>query len=118
MYAVACACGFRDSIFRTIAKRDSDLPSHCGARMARIIVAPAVQADITPYESPKTGKWITSRAAQREDLQRSGAFLYEPGVREDIARNKKAAEAATDRLIETRVDETIRDLAASGRLET
>ncbi len=84
--------------------------------MPRIIVAPSVQTDIEPYESPKTGKWITSRREQREDLKASGAFLYESGVSEDIARRRQENLAATDRLIETRVDETIRDLSASGRL--
>jgi hypothetical protein len=117
MYVCACPCGARDTIFRRVNERDCDLPSHCGERMQRIIVAPAVQADLEPYESPKTGRWIGSRAAQREDLLRSGSFLLEPGVREDIARNKRAAEAASDRFVEHCVNETIRDLSACGRLE-
>lgn len=116
MYVCACPCGARRTIFRRVEERNSALPEHCGASMQRIIVAPAVQADITPYESPATGKWISSRRAMRDDLERSGCFLNEPGVREDIARNKKRAEAETDRLVERRVDETIRDLSASGRL--
>jgi len=117
MYVCACACGARETIFRRVDDRDHDLPKHCGGSMHRIIVAPAVRPDLPePYESPKSGKWITSRAEQREDLAATGSFLYEPGVREDIARRRKELEAKTDQLIEQRVDETIRDLSASGRL--
>lgn len=116
MYVCSCRCGFRDTVFRRVAERDNALPLHCGSVMERIIVAPSVQTDIEPYESPKTGRWITSRRQQRDDLKASGAFLYEPGVREDIARRKKELEAQTDQLVSTRVDETIGALSASGRL--
>lgn len=117
MYVCACPCGARETIFRRVDDRDLDLPEHCGTRMQRIIVAPAVRPDLPePYESPKSGKWITSRAEQREDLVATGSFLYEPGVRQDIARRKKELEAQTDQLISTRVDETIGALSASGRL--
>lgn len=60
---------------------------------------PMVIRDIDPYESPATGKWITSRSEAREDLKASGCRILEPEENptgqkpgELRLRNKKFAE--------------------------
>lgn len=45
-------------------------------------IAPFVWGSFTPFESPATGKWITSRVEHREDLARSGCRVVEAGERE------------------------------------
>jgi hypothetical protein len=42
------------------------------------ICIPRVRSDITAYVSPITGQMIDGRAAQREDLKRSGCRLQDP----------------------------------------
>ncbi len=42
------------------------------------ICTPAVISDIEPYVSPMTGKTVTSRSAQRYDLEKHGKRLLEP----------------------------------------
>ena len=119
IYSVACPkCLREDSIFRKIAEMDN-LPecSYCGVVVERRISAPAVIADFQSYISPKTGKYITSRGAQAEDLKRSGAFLLEPGVREDIARNKAEREEKDFAPIAAGVDNVVRELVNSGKVE-
>jgi hypothetical protein len=54
----------------------------------RIFTPPFVRGELTPFESPGTGKWITSRSELREDLARSGCHLMEAGESERIARRK------------------------------
>jgi hypothetical protein len=41
-------------------------------------VLPMVVSDLEPYESPATGKIITSKSEQREDLAKSGCRLLDP----------------------------------------
>jgi hypothetical protein len=72
--------------------------------MERPIKAPMafVQRDIC-YDSPIDGRHITSMAARKEDLARSGCIEYDPGMKQDAERRAKEAEAATERA----VDETV-----------
>lgn len=119
LYDVKCkSCDFADSVFRKIAERD-DLPfCACGGELFRCISAPMVAAEFTPYESPGTGKIIHSRTEMKEDLKRSGAILYEPGMRQDIARNRAHAQAKAFAPIEAAVDQYVAAAVAAGKLET
>lgn len=118
MYDYECGgCGSRTTVFRKIA--DLDRPQECAfctGYMQRLISAPMVQASFTPYESPKTGKMITSRDQMRDDLARSGSFILEKGVKEDIAKNRAEKWAKTEAQIENLVQKTAGELTASGRI--
>lgn len=65
---------------------------------------PDILPDIEAYESPATGKIISSRSARREDLKRSGCREYEDPKweRENAARIR----AEADREFERKVSET------------
>lgn len=78
MYVVRCGeCSSQQDIFRPLARFD-ELPDCCGQRMQRVICAPAVIADIQPYQAMAvdvaTGKppVISSRSEHREFLRRNG----------------------------------------------
>lgn len=50
---------------------------------------PYITTDIQGYRSRVSGKWIDGRAAQRDDLARTGCRLLDPSecpVKEDVAR--------------------------------
>lgn len=122
MYDVICqACGTgKETIFRTVAERDSFLPScSCGERKQRILSAPMLAPDtIEPFESPKSGRVITSRRQWKEDLARTGSIPWEPGLREEIARNKVHSEEKAFAPVAKAVDETVTAMVAAGKLET
>lgn len=121
MYDLRCfRCGKTETVFRKIINRDLDLPNcpSCFMQFTRIISPARILSDIVPYESPKTGKWITSRSEQREDLKVSGSFLSEPGVEKDIARNSIHAKERAFAPVAKAVDETVSALVAAGKLET
>lgn len=80
------------------------------------VICPAFQADITPYESPVSGKRIKTRREQNADLRDNGYILAERGVREQIEKNKKRTLSESFSQIENRVLETAGALAASGRI--
>jgi hypothetical protein len=118
LYQTKCnVCKREDSIFRKIAERDNLPQCGCGGDLFRMIVAPALKPDIEPYQSPNGNHWIYSRAQQKEDLRKSNAFLYEPGVEKDIARNRESVQEKAFAPVANAVDNIIRDMAVSGKLE-
>ena len=118
MYRIKCPqCLSQKDIFLKMSEYDN-LPEHCGGKTERVICAPAVHTDITPYISPGTGKEVSSRSQQREDLLKSNAFIAEPGVTQDIARWKQEKADKSFAPIETAVDNTVRQLVNAGQLES
>lgn len=118
IYSTHCpSCGVRDSVWRSVAERDKDLLCSCGARTSRIIDKPMIQAEITPYESPNTGRLISSRAEMRADLARSNAIPWEPGIEKDIKRKGEYEKEKAFRPIADSVDSLVRDLNVAGKLE-
>jgi len=117
LYSTFCArCQKRDTIYRPIAARDDVPTCACGEMAFRILDAPAIRPDIEPYVSPN-GTLVNSRAQRTEDLKRSNAIAWEPGIEKDIARRKEANIAESFKPISDSVDQTVRDLVSSGRLE-
>ena len=120
MYDLRCfRCGKTETVFRKIINRDLDLPNcpSCFTQFTRIISPARILSDIVPYESPKTGKWITSRSEQREDLKASNSFLLEPGVKKDIERNAQYAKEKAFAPVAEAVDQTVAALVSAGKLE-
>lgn len=106
LYEVKCSiCGEHQDIFRSLANYD-DLPDCCGQRTERVLSAPAVLADIQPYQSMATGEWITSRSQHRDHLKSQG--LTEVGndsmVKKESYLDKKQQKEALRREIAQRLD--------------
>lgn len=72
IYEVKCAkCDRHEDIYRRLSEYD-DLPICCGEKMERVLSAPAVMADISPYRSMATGEMITSRSKHKQHLKERG----------------------------------------------
>jgi hypothetical protein len=72
IYATKCAvCDARQDVYRTIAKY-KDLPECCGQMVDRVIVAPMVIADCTPFKSIVDGSIVNSNAGRREHMKKHG----------------------------------------------
>ena len=96
-----------------------DTPECCGQQtVKRLFSAPYTIMDIAPwnpYQSPSTGKWITSKRERRADLKQSGCREWE-GLRSEVkqaARNRKYEEERQDRLIEQAAAKAYKDLPES-----
>lgn len=76
IYGTCCqSCGKEDSVYRTVAERDRDIPScECGGSVQRVVSAPYVAADMAPYKSMITGEMITSRSQHRTHLKEHGCI--------------------------------------------
>lgn len=81
----------------------------CSGIADQVLTRPMLSPDLSePYQSPATGKWITSRREHVEDLARSGCRVYEPGETQDFIKRKaeerKAQLAEYDTLIDSMPD--------------
>lgn len=118
-YQIKCkACEKQDTIYRKVEQRD-DLPlcSACKSEVQRIITLPMIAPDISPFQSPNGNYTINSRAQWKEDLARSNAFAWEPGIEKDIARRKAENQEKAFEPIAKAVDQIVTELNVAGKLE-
>ena len=104
--AVCMTCGKLHDYYATIANRN-DSPQCCGVKTSKVILSPVMaQIDFPAYESPASGKMITSRNERREDMKRTGSRPWE-GKESELkeAARQKAYEDAKD---DAKLDHTVR----------
>lgn len=118
LYEIRCTrCNDLKQVFRPVSLRDNLPDCVCEGTFERLIAAPRISKEITPYKSPATGKIISSRSEQKEDLRRAGCRLYEPGMKEDIARNAVSAQEKSFAPVAAAIDQTVASLVSAGKLE-
>lgn len=106
--AVCLSCGAYHTYVRKAADY-LDTPECCGRKTEkRLLTAPMARMDIQPwdaYESPATGKTITSYAQRREDMKASGCRDYEGRESEErqAARIRKYDEEKQEQALDTTV---------------
>jgi hypothetical protein len=113
--SVCMKCGGYHEYIATISNC-LDTPICCDTKTEkRIFSSPMGMVDIPAYESPATGKWITSRSERREDLKRSGCREWEGAdvERKESAKIKAANEAKQDAALEHTVRKAWQDLPPS-----
>lgn len=71
------------------------------------MIAPTFEA----YESPITGKPITTKQQRIEDLKRSGCVPYESGMVEEGNRRLAAEEYKLEKALDETVDEQIEKMS-------
>jgi putative FmdB family regulatory protein len=120
IYATQCTrCGDCSTVFRTVATRDEGLIcDECGSKTERLLTAPMIAADcFNEYESPGTGKRISSPGARNDDLKRSGAIMWEPGIDKDISRQKESVLESSFAPIAAGVDAIVTNLVNNQTLK-
>lgn len=106
--AVCLKCGGYHEYIRPVAQC-RDTPECCGAKTdKRLLSAPMMRADIQPwdaYQSPATGKMITSYAQRRADMKAAGCRDWEgmESEKQHAQRQKQYAEAEQDAKLDTTV---------------
>jgi hypothetical protein len=107
--AVCMKCGAYHEYIRTVANMH-DTPECCNQKTEkRLLSAPMARFDIQPwdaYESPATGKRITSYAQRREDMKAAGCRDYEG--RESEQRNAQRQNQYVEQEQEVKLDVAVR----------
>lgn len=118
LYTFKCDNGHKFDRFLRLKEYDAPQTCECGASAARQLCAPMFSIDATnfvPYESPATGKWITSKTQRREDMKVSGCVDYEPSLKEHQAKRYAAEDAALDKKVEEHVEQEIINMPVEKR---
>lgn len=119
IYTFKCSNGHTETHYAKIIERDAIRQcASCGANLLRILEAPAVRTDISPYQSPVDGRWIDSRAARREDLKRHGCIEWEPGIRQDLPRLRQEAQDKAFEPIAKGIEEVASGMIAAGKMDS
>jgi len=106
--AVCLKCGKYHEYIRPVAQCQ-DTPVCCEAKTdKRLLSAPMMRADIQPwdaYQSPATGKLITSYAQRRADMKAAGCRDWEgrESEQKNADRQKQYAEQENDAKLDTTV---------------
>lgn len=81
----------------------------CGERATKLIDAVFIGQGVSfkEYLSPVTERLISSPTSERDELARTGCIISEPGVREDIARNREAVREATFKPIHKTIESRV-----------
>ena len=98
------------------AAQCKESPFCCGFQTRKVILsAPMGIVDIPAYESPASGKMITSRAERREDFKRTGTREWEgaESERREAERQKKYNEEKQDKALDHTVRKAWADLPPS-----
>lgn len=67
------------------------------------------------YESPATGKIITSEKARKEDLARSGCIEYDPEMRADYRKRIEESDKKLDKQFDEVIDKTLAQMPSDKR---
>jgi putative FmdB family regulatory protein len=113
LYDCLCSQGHKFERFIKLADFEAPIICDCHATARRVISAPLFTVDNTDYTCPVTGKWIGSRGEHRENLQRQGCRVLEPGETALSQRRKQEAEEAFDRRIEDTVEREIESYSSA-----
>lgn len=114
LYEFECGIGHQFERVLPVAECSSEQFCDCGHIATRVyLTAPKgfVQKDIC-YDSPVTGRPVTSMAQRRQDLAKHGCSEYDPGMKQDYQRRIKREEAALDRSVDHFVDTEIAKMPA------
>lgn len=108
-------CGNTLPVFRKVDQRNIE-EYHCAEAMTRVISAPSIRPEITPYVSPASGKLISSRVQRNEDLKREGCIENEPGLRQYLEKRKVELADKAFAPIAHHIDQTASALHAAGHI--
>jgi len=119
IYVYECSQGHQTEAYLLFADHQPTLRCACGVWAQQIMTAPLL-VSATPevcYDSPIDGRPITSMAARREDLARTGCVPYDPEQKTDLLDRRKAEDAALDRSIDASVEAAIEKMPTKRRAQ-
>lgn len=116
VYEYACDCGQFFDRYLPLARYDEVQKCLCGRACRKLLPRVTVisSRDIH-YESPIDGRPVTSEAARRQDLARSGSIPYDPEMKKDAERRRQDEDKAMDAAIDATVEREIAAMPSAKR---
>ena len=108
IYSYKCSVGHEFDRFLKIHDYKEPQTCDCGTDSQKVITPTMINCDMANwdrYESPCSGKLITSYKERERDMREHGCVDYDPGVREDAETNQKREDIKMDKAIDHTVEE-------------
>lgn len=116
VYEHECANGHKFDRYLKLVELDDKQTCKCGADARRLISAPlGLHVDFPAYQSPASGKWITSRTQRREDLKATNCVEYEPSMKEEMEKRHAREDAELEKKVDEHVEKTIYEMTPRQR---
>lgn len=116
-YEFACKKGHHFERILPVADYRTPQSCECGSPGRRVISIPrmvSVQRECR-YDSPVTGRPISSYKQRAEDLARHGCQPYDPGMKADADRFRERSQAAVEKSLDDSVDRAYEAMPTSKR---
>lgn len=113
LYELTCDNGHKFDRFIKLANLDEPQTCECNAQARRVISACMFSIDATnfpAYQSPTTGRYITSKTQRREDMAASDCVDYEPSLVAEQQKRIEREDAEIDRKVDEHVEKTIYEM--------
>lgn len=118
LYDLTCNNGHKFERFIKLSEIDTVQTCECGAEAHRIISPVMFSIDATnfpAYQSPTSGKWITSKSQRREDMKASDCVDYEPSMKDEMLKRHAREDAELDKKVDEHVEKTIYEMPIAKR---
>lgn len=118
VYEHLCEKGHKFDRFLKLAELGQPQTCECGGAAKRIISPVMFSIDATnfpPYQSPTTGRWITSKTQRREDMAASNCVDYEPSLKDEQQRRIAREDAELEKKVDEHVEKTIMEMPSHKR---
>lgn len=118
IYVFECQSGHKFDRVLRLAEYDTPQTCECGSAAKRIITPVMFSIDATnfpAYESPTTGKWITSKTQRKEDMAVSNCVDYEPSLKDEQTKRIAREDAELDKQVDEHVEKTIYEMPTAKR---
>jgi len=111
IYEYKCYKGHYFTRYLALADYKEPQTCECGEKSIKLLSKPMIAPTFEAYESPITGKPITTKQQRIEDLKRSGCVPYESGMVEEGNRRLAAEEYKLEKALDETVDEQIEKMS-------
>jgi len=118
VYEHLCEKGHKFDRYLKLVELDLDQVCECGSAAKRIITPVMFSIDATnfpAYESPTTGKWITSKTQRKEDMAVSNCVDYEPSLKDEQTKRIAREDAELEQKVDEHVEKTIYEMPTAKR---
>lgn len=118
IYVHECLNGHKFDRILKIAELDLPQFCECGSAAKRLISPCMFSIDATnfpAYQSPTTGRWITSKTQRREDMKASNCVDYEPSLKDEQTKRIAREDAELEKKVDEHVEKTIYEMPAPKR---
>ena len=113
IYEYQCKKGHKFERFLKIKDYKTPQSCGCGEKAKKLISIPMLNCDMQPwdyYESPVSGRPITSYKERKKDMDEHGCVDYDPGVRTGTTTHMKTEDAKLEKKMDAFVEKAIEEM--------